>query len=512
MTLPLADGDIVDGYVVERVVGTGGMAVVAVASHRTERHRVAIKMMLPAVARRSEAVQRFEREARTLAQLHSEHTLRIYGSGKHGTLPYMLLEYLNGKDLSETLKADGPMEISRAVECILQACHAIAEAHMLGIVHRDLKPGNLFLTRRSDGSPCIKVLDFGISKVTQSASDLEEPSLVTKTTAIMGSPFYMSPEQMLSSRNVDARTDVWALGVVLYELLTKTLPFAAETVQAVCGRILADAPTPLRKLRPQYPQGLEEVIARCLMRKPDQRFANIADFATRLEEFGPPHTRFAIEAISELVRPSEPAAQAHLMEAAAPESGGTTDTTLYVPTGKNNMSGLGWAASSAALAATFGVGVGIGWLVNAPTDPTQAAAFGATATRAPTTSAREPTARSSDAAPRQLEAGSSSTPGLPTSDAAANAEGNGPEAPAGPAIDLDAERTARGSESPHRASGAKPRRPAADAATSHTPPTPTANASAGPAAPTAVVPQGARAPKVAPTAAPAVPPAGHIVF
>jgi len=370
MDLPLNEGDLVaDCYLVERVVGVGGMAVVAVASHTTALHRVAIKMLLPQHASHDEVVKRFEREQDTLMQLHSEHTLRIYGAGTHGSLPFMLVDYLEGDDLAELIKKEGPLPVERAVEYILQACHAIAEAHALGITHRDLKPGNLFLVRRHDGSPCIKVLDFGISKVTYERVT-DEPSL-TKTTTIMGSPFYMSPEQMLSSRDVDARTDIWALGVTLYELLTKALPFAAETPMQVCRRIMHDEPTPLRKLRPLYPKGLEDIIRRCLQRHPDRRYPNIADLATRLADFGPEHGRFAVESICELVEPSEPQDQVHLVnEEPAPSSqlaGG--DTTIYLQgdQGGSKMRTI-WSAGLAA--ATFAMGVGVGWVMSLPTDPT----------------------------------------------------------------------------------------------------------------------------------------------
>ncbi|MSP26367.1 MAG: serine/threonine protein kinase, partial [Myxococcales bacterium] len=343
----------------------------------------------------------------------------------------------------------------RAVECVLQACHAIAEAHMLGIIHRDLKPGNLFLTRRTDGSPCIKVLDFGISKVTHQLDGLDEPSLVTKTTAIMGSPFYMSPEQMLASRNVDARSDIWALGVVLYELLTKTLPFAADSVQGVCARILGDAPTPLGKLRPQYPKGLEDILTRCLTRKPEQRFANIADFAARLGEFGPPHTRYAVDSIFELIKPSDPSTQPHLLESPAPSSGGTTDVTLYVPAGKATT-GLGWGAGSAAIAVTFGAGLGLGWLFSVPTDPTHSAGFvSPAATPSPANRAMGPDAMESGAAmqpeaPVQVASATSvlseeSLPAAPAGEGAElidDAEGGAANAP--PAIDLDADTGERG--------------------------------------------------------------------
>ncbi|MBM4376623.1 MAG: serine/threonine protein kinase [Deltaproteobacteria bacterium] len=384
---PLQAGDLIAGwYVVERVLGAGGMAYVALAAHTEQRHRVAIKVLRPENSRRTEVVKRFEREQRTLTMLHSEHTLRIYGFGQHDGLPYMLLEYLQGRDLDEHLKADGPLPVERAVEYILQACHALAEAHLLGVVHRDLKPGNLFLTRRTDGSPCIKVLDFGISKVSHEVDSLAEPSLVTKAHAVMGSPFYMSPEQMLSSTNVDSRSDIWALGVTLYELLTKSLPFAADSATAVCRRIMGDEPTPLRKLRPSYPVGLEEILTRCLQKRPERRFGNVADLAVRLGEFGPPHARYAIQAICDLIPPTDPfdpdestmRTRTVALPTGAPEGDGATTgeasssaETVYLPHGTEVGRSARVATLVGASLLSFGLGLGVGWLLNLDTDPTK---------------------------------------------------------------------------------------------------------------------------------------------
>ena len=372
MDIPLKQGEVVGDYVVEEIIGVGGMAVVARAAHRSYRHKVAIKLLLPQAGRSAEVVKRFEREQRTLLQLHSEHTVRIFAAGKHGKLPYMILELLEGIDLAELIKSRGPLDAERAVGAMLQACHAIAEAHSLGIVHRDLKPGNLFLTRRHDGSPCVKVLDFGISKVSQSGPGGHEATL-TRTRVVMGSPFYMSPEQMLSSRDADRRSDIWALGVTMYELLSKSLPFAAETTEAVCQRILQDEPTPLRKILPMIPGGLEATIMRCLQRKPSARFDNIADFAQRLADFGPEHSRFALEAIYELVPPNErdpslalPAAEPAVVR----ETPGTDNTTLYLKPEESSGGVAGWLTLIVGVVA-FAIGAGLSWVMTLDTDPTR---------------------------------------------------------------------------------------------------------------------------------------------
>ncbi len=426
---PLNVGDILaQSYAIEKIIGAGGMAVVALAAHVEYRHRVAIKILRPENSRKTEVVKRFEREQRTLTMLHSEHTLRIYGMGQHAGLPYMMIEYLQGKDLAELIKAEGPLPIELAVEYILQACHALAEAHLLGVVHRDLKPGNLFLTRRTDGSPCVKVLDFGISKVSHEnmgLGSLEEASLVTKTTAIMGSPFYMSPEQMVSSTNVDARSDIWSLGVTLYELLTKALPFAAESAAAVCGRIMGDEPTPLRKLRPSYPKGLEDIIRRCLSKRPSERFQNVADLAVRLADFGPTHGQYAVKSICELIPPVEPFADVSASpSSAAPgpseaeASNPTTqgDTTVYLPSAGGSS---GWKRTGPLLAAAgvaFALGIGVGWVLNLNTDPTKGGGYVApahAATAKSAAAAEAPPAHSETSQPVDLDASSKPAPPPP---------------------------------------------------------------------------------------------------
>ncbi|MEI9949592.1 MAG: serine/threonine-protein kinase [Pseudomonadota bacterium] len=203
---------------------------------------MALKFLLPDALGNPEAVERFAREARAAVKIKSEHVARVsdVGTLENGS-PYMVMEYLHGEDLAAWVRRSGAMAVPEAIEFLLQAGEAIAEAHALGIVHRDLKPANLFVTRRVDGSACIKVLDFGISKLTvPGAPDMG----MTRTSAVMGSPLYMSPEQMSSSRNVDMRSDIWALGVILYEILTGRVPFEAETMPQLCGMILQDPTAP----------------------------------------------------------------------------------------------------------------------------------------------------------------------------------------------------------------------------------------------------------------------------
>jgi serine/threonine-protein kinase len=236
---PVQEGEVLAGkYRVERVLGVGGMGVVVAALHIGLDERVAIKFLLPEALGNPEAVARFAREARAAVKIKSLHVARVSDVGVLETgAPYMVMEFLQGQDLSQRVRDHGPLSIQEAVDFILQACEAIAEAHALGMVHRDLKPANLFLTRMADGSPCVKVLDFGISKVTSPSSSGQDFGM-TKTQAVMGSPLYMSPEQMASSRDVDGRTDIWALGTILYELLTGRVPFLGDTMPQLCAMIL----------------------------------------------------------------------------------------------------------------------------------------------------------------------------------------------------------------------------------------------------------------------------------
>jgi serine/threonine-protein kinase len=246
---------------------------------------VAIKFIRADAAADEGAVGRFLREARAAASLSNEHVTRVLDIGTlDNGAPYIVMEYLAGVDLGEMLLRDGVLSVPQAVGVVVQACEALAEAHARGIVHRDLKPANLFTTKRSDGSPLIKVLDFGISKATdigQSAGDVS----LTASGMIMGSPAYMSPEQVRSSKAVDARSDIWSLGVILYELLTGVSPFAGTTASETLAKIVADDPAPILELRPDLPAALAATIARCLARKIDSRVQTVADLASRLQPF-----------------------------------------------------------------------------------------------------------------------------------------------------------------------------------------------------------------------------------
>lgn len=288
--LPVLPGETIAGkYRVERVLGAGGMGFVVAARNIDLGKRVAIKMMLPAATGVRQAVERFEREARAAAQLKSEHVAEVLDIGRLASgEPYIVMELLEGSDFEGLLERDHRLPVEDAVDYVLQACEAVSEAHAIGVVHRDLKPKNLFLSHRLDGTPVVKVLDFGISKWT--GSDSGSHSL-TSTSETFGSPNYMSPEQIRSARDVDARTDIWSLGVILFELLTGRVPFVAESLPQLCALVLETSAPAVSTLREDVPEGLVAIVARCMERSCDQRFRDVGELEAALEPFGRPRPK-----------------------------------------------------------------------------------------------------------------------------------------------------------------------------------------------------------------------------
>jgi serine/threonine protein kinase len=272
-------------YRVDRVLGAGGMGVVVEAHHLALDSKIAIKFLTPEVQGNAEAVARFAREARVAAKIRSEHVTRVLDVGMLDTgAHYIVMELLDGMDLRQWLTRKGPLPVGEAVDFVLQASEAIAEAHDLGIVHRDLKPANLFCVRRPNGSQCIKVLDFGISKMS-SLGDSGGGLSMTGTATVMGTPFYMSPEQMDSARNTDGRTDIWALGVILFELLTGQLPFSGESLPQVCMSVTSRPAPSVRALRADVPPELEAAIHKCLEKDRTKRFQTVGDLCDAVAPF-----------------------------------------------------------------------------------------------------------------------------------------------------------------------------------------------------------------------------------
>jgi len=287
---PLSPGELLAGkYRIERLLGAGGMGTVYAAYHELLRQRVAVKLLKAEIADNAGALARFLNEARAAASIQNEHVARVMDVGQlEGGTPYMVLEYLEGTDLAVLLDRRGPLPVAEAVDYVLQALEALAQAHSAGIVHRDLKPANLFVSAQPSGDALVKVLDFGISK----ANALLSPDgAITTTESILGTPSYMSPEQLRSTKNVDHRTDVWALGVILYELLAGRPPFAGSTVGERLVAVIEQPIPPLRSVRPDVPPELEDVVMRCLARDLRARTQDVAQLATELAPFGPPGAR-----------------------------------------------------------------------------------------------------------------------------------------------------------------------------------------------------------------------------
>ena len=265
---------------IERVVGRGAMGLVVEATDQTNGRRVAVKLILPQYATDHQLRGRFIREANVMSRLQSEHVARVFGAGEleDGTL-FLAMEFLIGQSLEDLVKRGGPLPVADAIDLMLEALEAIAEAHALGLVHRDLKPSNIFLAAREGHAPIVKVLDFGIVK------DLADHSALTTRGTLPGTPAYMAPEQvMLQADKIDARADVWALGVTLYQVLTGGLPFAGP-MRTMLTRIRSEAAPRLRSRRPDVPLELEEIVDRCLAKAPENRYPSAAELAQALGDF-----------------------------------------------------------------------------------------------------------------------------------------------------------------------------------------------------------------------------------
>jgi serine/threonine protein kinase len=315
-----------DKYRVEQELGRGGFGVVFRARHLAIDQLVAIKVLTAGVdSEWKEDAARFKREGQATAALRSEHVVRILDVDflANGS-PYMVMEFLEGETLHVITHTRGPLSIGEAVDHMVEVLAALAEAHAAGIVHRDLKPANVLVTRGAGGTMVAKVLDFGVSKVAAHsgigaasgggpASQPAQP--ITKTGAVIGTVAYMAPEQMLDAKRVDARADLWSVGIMLFELLTRKPPFGAPSDPGIVTTMLTRPPLSLTALRPDVPQRLEKVIVRCLEKDPQRRHATASAVAAALEPFTTPRARAALDSLRRAGRPSGAAAP---IEKAAP--------------------------------------------------------------------------------------------------------------------------------------------------------------------------------------------------
>jgi eukaryotic-like serine/threonine-protein kinase len=300
---PFVVGEILSHrYRVEYIIGEGAMGIVVAATHLDLDELVAIKFIRPELQDLPNVVGRFAREAKAAVRIKSDHVAKVLDVAVvPGRGPCIVMEYLEGMTLAEVLMRSGSLPVRRAVEYVLQACEAIAFAHAQNITHRDLKPDNLFLTRRGD-LEIVKVLDFGISKSALTGSVFGGPLALEDTTCQMGTPLYMSPEQIRGTGSVDHRTDIWSLGALLYELLTGTPPFVAPSIMQICAQVLESTPPPLRERCEGASAELEAIVDRCLHKDAAWRYDNVFDLALALASFAPSRCRLHVERCASVLR------------------------------------------------------------------------------------------------------------------------------------------------------------------------------------------------------------------
>jgi serine/threonine protein kinase len=280
---PYVGRDLANQFRILEKIGSGGMGAVYKAEQPDMRRFVAVKILHPRYLSRPDLVSRFRREARAMSHLSHPNTAKVflYGQLEDGAC-YFVMEYLAGRNLAQTVRAEGPMAAERAIPIMVQVCSALQEAHTQGIVHRDLKPENVFLTNLGGIPDYPKVLDFGLAKVTE--REMRPGSLIlTQEGMVFGTPEFMSPEQARGEK-LDGRSDIYSLGVILYELLTGKLPFDANQPMEYIQRHIKETPIPIHVRAPQrsFPPGLWEVIERTLAKRPGDRFPSAAEFGAAL--------------------------------------------------------------------------------------------------------------------------------------------------------------------------------------------------------------------------------------
>lgn len=279
-------------YEILQKLGEGGMGVVYKAMQTSVERIVALKILHPHMTGNEEALKRFQREAKTTSKLRQANAIHIYDFGVEGSLSFLVMEYIEGESLDDVIRKSGALELPRVANIVRQVCYALAEAHDLGIVHRDLKPSNIYLSRKRDGSEEVKVLDFGIAKV---LGEQQGMTRLTQTGMIIGTPQYMSPEQV-EGLPLDHRSDVYSLGIIMYELLTGETPFQADTPFQLLMKHVKEKPVPPRKFRPNIaiPEAVEKIVLKALEKDPAKRFQSISELQQSLEAAaGAPQTKTA---------------------------------------------------------------------------------------------------------------------------------------------------------------------------------------------------------------------------
>jgi serine/threonine protein kinase len=429
--MPFVPGQLINGkYEIVELIGVGGLGFVVAAIHVELGDKVALKFLRPEALSNAEAVGRFAREGRASAKLRSEHVTRVFDVGTlPDGAPFIVMEYLEGIDLGALLQERGALPVALAIEYVLQTCEALAAAHACGVVHRDIKPENLFLNRRAQGLHVVKVLDFGISKVSLAPSAAGGRHPLVETTMAMGSPIYMSPEQLRAAKDIDPRTDIWSLGCVLYELLTNRLAFDATTITEVTALILERETPSLRSARPEVPAELELVIQRCLAKLPAQRFHDVAELALALAPFAPPRARVAVERCSSILqsansssseRGSARASLSELIPLGPMSSPASSTSTVEAPARPAPATSKAWPLAVAAL--TLVAAAVAGLLVRnrvdseEPAAPLAVRAAAAPAAAPPVAAPAPPLAA---ATPAPISAASPSTAGRPRSESEA---------------------------------------------------------------------------------------------
>ncbi len=347
---PVEIGEIIaEKYRVEQILGAGAMGVVVAARHVDLHELRAIKFMLPEALEDDTAVERFVREARSVVKLKSAHVAKVHDVGKlaNGS-PYIVMEHLEGKDLRSLAKERGPLPVEEVARYVIEACEAVEEAHENGIIHRDIKPANLFLAKGLKGMGTIKVLDFGVAKLAKEASG-EDAVELTKTASMVGTPAFMSPEQMRARKKVDGRSDIWALGVVLYRLVSGKMPFLGGDVTEICTSVLWDQPMPLGAHAPGLPDGFEAVVLRCLEKEPAMRFQTAGELAAALAPFASFTGASIAPSISAPAAPSPLRAGGPPTEALpAPKASASQSTAEASATGTGAATAPPWTQGSSA--------------------------------------------------------------------------------------------------------------------------------------------------------------------